>query len=711
MPAVQDTTKSISWFFRPISYKPSQGEKVTEQSVQKWHLEAKDRPNIIQRSSPATLGGIIALALGTIGTIFGFAKDNKIAKWIFGALGLIGAGASALGLFKNIDLTVKPPTKEEKLLNEIRNIMHKGIEENARRLNLNPEKLKAMLPEVITLDELIKLYFNQPEVKELIRKVYKRNPFWINPLLLKNMPKDLIDELFPEGPPQISDVKENLIIGGGLNGKIYKVGISPDTIEDKKLTSEEAGLHEGNHVFEIILRSLLPKNKLVNAVKEELIEEIKNGTGYVAFGPEGPYIPPVISSDTLRNQIACFTQSLFDNLGNDDPRLHRVSDPDVLKDLNIDSKRYKLTNEGQRQLRECLYLNKHKEFLELYENDENKALEAIGDYIETQIHRLNFVLGDNGLKFSPGFTITIPPKIFSTLPHTDLKLSKEAEEFAIKSAKEFIRTQDGNILVQSSMHNILQLSPENIITYAFAPEEIRSNLAYIETQLKDTNLSQEERSELEAKKELYNLGPRLIELRRQLSISLQDPKEAKKVKEYKETTNNGAALRAKILYGFSSLEKAIEKLPDNVAKNEMKLFFKDRVAKIESLGKEMISLLTGGNASIEGIIKTGIEINDFSKVVIKEALKKYKDQIPELTAIGELLDENDSLLKQVLKLANGKSSKELGSSNQSAKTTENKRLLQELEEVEAAILTTLKKIKSKIMLKPEMFTNIPFSRN
>ena len=104
---IMSRVAEVGWFDWPVGCpKPASTVQPTRKYVEDWLNQNKDKVSVFERTSYGTYAGAIALAVGAIGSVFGFAKDNKIAKWVGSTLALIGAVATLIGKFCGIEFNV-----------------------------------------------------------------------------------------------------------------------------------------------------------------------------------------------------------------------------------------------------------------------------------------------------------------------------------------------------------------------------------------------------------------------------------------------------------------------------------------------------------------------------------------------------------------------------------------------------------------------------
>ncbi len=84
------SSPSLSWWLTPIGCKDK-----TQKQVQSWY--GTNSSNIIQSSTPLTIGGFASAALGILFGAFGLGKESKSTAWFGVLLGAIGFAAAIAG--------------------------------------------------------------------------------------------------------------------------------------------------------------------------------------------------------------------------------------------------------------------------------------------------------------------------------------------------------------------------------------------------------------------------------------------------------------------------------------------------------------------------------------------------------------------------------------------------------------------------------------
>ena len=103
-----DSTKSVSFLFRPVGYRNTNGKSPTVEEVENW--VQKEKPGAIKQQPNLTF---IGFGLGIVGVglgILGLKKDNGSLKWLGGLLSLLGISGGGTGIMWS------------KLVNEMRKV-------------------------------------------------------------------------------------------------------------------------------------------------------------------------------------------------------------------------------------------------------------------------------------------------------------------------------------------------------------------------------------------------------------------------------------------------------------------------------------------------------------------------------------------------------------------------------------------------------------
>ena len=723
MTKITGTSETIHWIYRPIGYFERPQFPPTKEGLQAWCNSHEHPPNLIKKSSPLTTIGTAIFLSGLIGSFFSYLKDSGAGKWISGLLTIFGGVMSAFGIVKHLTLrlhsspkVISSPTNvqvapsstpintksttqtseikvklsdEEIIFQEkIKKSMSGLAEKVATELGMDPSKLKALLPEVVHLNEIKMAFLNTPSSRQYFKALptsvlenYPRQ-------MLELLPDDLKNELFPNGiPKHIKDgPKPNE--GGGYIARYHKVGFVPAAIKNRQNTPEEIGIHEGYHAINAILRTLLVKeyNHLFkDALLDEIHDGIHNGRPTLSLSANGFFEQrPFIPSASLREKIADFTISIIINLDKSDPRLIRTQKIINQTRLNI----IKLSDEGVEELMSYLDLvDKHKDFISIFDREENAAIKIIAKFIEDEIFRYIYMTDNFSHDNEQMHTLSIPDSIISPhLARHPLILSQQGIEFAYQSTRNFPALFEGNNKISLKIASRNMPNTDDKLSYAFASEEIACQKATIVNPNKDTETA----SVNEARLKIYELGETLLQLKQKAHVSPCNLKHLKDHYKVLLTSIELLELSEDLQEAFANLK---EKVASDNSKEATKL--KELLMQREQLIIQYQTLvLPESNKEtmkeyINQILNLSKEIisyyNKVSKIIDFSLFSLHK-QIEELSpSINDAIDNNEN-------------------ATNIAKITLDKTLLGKIEETEKAILSILPKSKLTIFQKEDFET-------
>ena len=328
--------------------------------------------------------------------------------------------------------------------------------------------------------------------------------------------------------------KVNIFLGNEFNsdnltasysGETHNIKANPKYISDSSsfFTPEMVAFHEGNHAIESILRSCLTETELNNAFKESILDEVLNGSAFKLFTGVGLVEQAFIPSKELRNELKNYVSNLLDGLDESNPLMQKKQ----IVYLNKSPDLYQLSQEGINGLDKCMQKSDshYKEFLSYFGGDKEKALAYLKQYVDVQLIRYQALTNENVPKFvSP----TIPKKL---IDEVGLELTDSQKAFAIKSAKEFIHTGEGNLKYQVIMKNVGSLNKDAALSYAFAPEEVRCQRIGIDLTL-EQKPPDEKREQMGIIRDVYKKGEELVEYRKKLLQSHFDKEKQTSFFEY-----------------------------------------------------------------------------------------------------------------------------------------------------------------------------------
>ena len=413
---------------------------------------------------------------------------------------------------------------DDKILQKARDAMSAWGETFATENGINPLILRALLPEAITVEELLKLKAQKiiPFLEQFPVGTLKTVIHQLPAEILLELPDELLEKVIPKD--QVSALKTSSMkdkLGGGFMQDVYKVGINLHEIRNGGFTPEEIGGHECNHGgMHALCRSLLTEEQRISAITDGLKEDITCGAPSV-LSRLGFFELPHIPSPKMRDEVARYLGNIIESLGQNDERFRTEMD----KTGDIAFETVRLTEKGKKDLLEIG--RKYGDFLGLCDHNEESASLVLANLVETQLLRFYFAVGKN--KIAENVQLTIPKEALDKLDpkrleelRIEIQKSPKALEFAKKSTKRFQDGTEGNIKTQVRMGGFGGLSADDAVDYNFCHEETDCYLAGTRTELASQDLQEGRREKLEARKEVYELAKTYMELRRGLKIAPQD---------------------------------------------------------------------------------------------------------------------------------------------------------------------------------------------
>lgn len=413
---------------------------------------------------------------------------------------------------------------DDKILQKAKDAMFAWAEIFATEKGINPLILRALLPEAVAVEELLKLKVQKviPILEQLPVGTLKTIIPQLPAEILLELPDKLLEKVIPKDQVaalKTSGMKDKL--GGGFAQDIYKIGVNLHKIRSGDFTPEEIGGHECNHGgMHALCRSLLTEEQRISAVVDGLKEDIICGAPSV-LSRLGFFELPHIPSPKMRDEVARYLGNIIESLGQNDERFR--TELDKSEDLTFETIR--LTDKGKKDLLEIG--KRHDDFLELCDHNEESASLVLANLIETQLLRFYFAVGKN--EIAANVQLTIPTETLGELDpkrleglRIETQKSPKALEFAEESTKRFQDGMEGNIKAQARMGGFSGLSSDDAIDYNFCHEETDCYLAGTRTELASPDLQEGRREKLEARKEVYELAKTYMDLRKSLKVAPQD---------------------------------------------------------------------------------------------------------------------------------------------------------------------------------------------
>lgn len=393
------------------------------------------------------------------------------------------------------------------------------------RIGIRPAILRGLLPQVVTMNELVKI-----QADLISKKLLKTTPE-MSKMIIKNLPLSIVENLSDEVRtyafqgdelPVTNKADSGGKLGGGYDSNFHVTAIDPKVIYSGILTPEEIGAHEGHHAINTLFRSLLCNEQRTNALIEGLANDITSGSKCVLslYGiDELPFIP----TREMRTEIAEFLSNVLRKL-NDEESDYRL-EPINLTDGEISIKVYRLSEKGKNEVVEIG--KKYDGFMRLINNNEEDAKEVLTNLIEVQLSR--FCLAQGLQPFGANFSLTMGADALGQLDQDAkeelqqaIKSSEKTFRFVYDSVKEFTECHNSNLRLQMKMHTGITPSKQDLIDYTFSSEEVFCNLAAISVDMDSLTIPRKKKRALKARVLLYEHGLQYAQDCRKLRIAKQD---------------------------------------------------------------------------------------------------------------------------------------------------------------------------------------------
>ncbi len=424
---------------------------------------------------------------------------------------------------------------DEEITVIVKDSMIKRASKVAQDLDIDQNKLIPLLPPIISTAELVKAQAQQVSVlleqlppdycKELLKKMPTA--------LFQELPESLLKKLFT--PEELQAIKETNntgatdVAGGGFTPD-YKVSVNNQLIRSGKYSPYRIGAHEGNHAIWALLRTLLTKEQINDAVISQLKDEITNGSLRVLTG--GGMRPLLyIPSPQMRNEIAGFVSDAINNLDKEDDRFKK----ETFREGQISLEMVRTSELGQNSLLEIA--NKHKDFMNLCNNDEECAKLLLADLVDTQIFRFNLATG--AIPLLESTRLTLKDEVLNQLPQDKIQELRDAIQSSPKAlneikdyAKNHLLCLEGNAKLQLKLSRGASPSMDDVMDYEFCKEELECDLRAAEIELSIPNLDIKAEDKLKSEVIYHEVGGKLIEQMKRVSIAEQDPQMIKMANEF-----------------------------------------------------------------------------------------------------------------------------------------------------------------------------------
>ena len=456
---------------------------------------------------------------------------------------------------------IKPKTSDEEIYLRVYDSMFALAEKVERELRLPEGTIKNNIPKVCSFEEAVK--------DTLAIKILEKLPENAR----KEIPARLLDDCNtdPErerttSPDTIGAYfvgSKNLAVDTGLIKKFMESGI---------MTPEEIGTHEGNHIINSILRSMLPPELLHEAVKSFLVGEVIYGPTLVTR-PDYSTLSQIMPFKEMRNELANILGGLLDSVGEDvqDKRLEKKT----VKTFFGTKKITVLSEEGIKELNNLVCKNEC--YLQLFDNNPEDATYVLKKYVEYQISRYEDVLKKVIQEDEKPTKITIPRDNLSFPNDFNIENYKKAKEKAFESAKNVILFIEGN-RISTIQRSLGKEDEEAAFGYWFAPEETECELRCLCAKAVSLDTQEEYAQISKARIETYGSLESLMDRRRELVMAEQDTDKAVEVNKLKVT-------KKRISDCDSSIEHLLQEIRETIAANPDKSMEDLRLLLDESIAQ------------------------------------------------------------------------------------------------------------------------------
>lgn len=376
------------------------------------------------------------------------------------------------------------------------------------------KELEKLMPQIMTRDESLKLMLSAPAVTEQLLTLTPDQISKMPRNIIRNLPDVVIDEKFPEGIPEklLKDGDVDLI--AGYVPKEHIAVVDPAGVRKLSNVNEEHyGIHEAEHVFEAVLRTvMLTDEEVIEEIINTVVDATKNGSPLISNNV-------ILPTAELRNKEGEFLRELLENIDNGDYRLEKKVDQ-----INgVAVEQTVLTDEGINELIERYSKAEgYETLLNRFENDLEEMKAVLRESIDSELLGYEILSGRNPLSEQFNLKCRIPDDKVNIDEGTADRLFKfeeakvEAKKAAKESVRNFLFTIKGNMEIQSSAHR------SSYINYAFCPEEIAAELSAIKASVTKDGVTDEEINRNRKLVEIYEAGNEYMSLMQRLQVAEQD---------------------------------------------------------------------------------------------------------------------------------------------------------------------------------------------
>ena len=462
----------------------------------------------------------------------------------------------------------------------------------------NEDQAEANLPDLAELNRIaspikVKIITNKSSDEEILERartaMYKYADEFAEKL---GLDKDKVRKILPEPKIMEKDKQSKSSNVGTYNTNDHTIELNPKGFLNSDCTPEGIAVHEANHAVEAALRTCLGLNRVKKIFLSVVCSEIINGTTGLISNGISSFQPPVISAREMRKEIAGFLFKLI-NKPDETPGLTETHT------IQLHEERFefrKLTDKGIKELGDKLKQKipeDYKAFLDYFRGDEESALYTLRRYIDANIFRYNLSFNSSSFYGSS----VIPENVMKI----DLELTPKAKEFALNSAEGFLSLFEGNYLYQFA-ESIGGLSKDTALGYTFAPEEVRCKRIEINAELEIAK-SPEEVEKLNARAKAYDLGEKLMALRRNMSLAPRDSEKYSVLLTHHVLGGKSHDIAQRLDFSFADLADDLEQCgkitQDRTLKSKEQLSLEENFGKFLALHNLINSFLVRGNPDLD----------------------------------------------------------------------------------------------------------------
>lgn len=427
----------------------------------------------------------------------------------------------------NSNITTLPSDGE--IIDKAKDITQRyTVQVSANRFGLKEDKahlLLPVIPPIISNEAYRKIIAAQ--LLEGIKHLSAEQIQMFPPVLLKLLPQERLEKVFPDGIPKSIQKAEPIEPFGGFNCSEYFICLNPEDVRTEMIELNEVCPHEKNHADGALARTMLDilyPGEVDKTVRSYFKDKTINGC-HLKYSDR-----PYFSTRDFAVQVADILDGLLLNFDKDDDLTITVN-----SDFKVTGK--ELTKSGKEKLGQIIRSHKDFEsFKALYSGIEEDALNDIFNFLEASLNNYAKVSGFNSVHNH--LLLRLPKEVVEELPLEslleELRGNKDFIDYARRSAFGYIETMLGNESYQIKIGIGFYPLPDEVFGYLFSSEEYDCNMSAANWRV--TNSYPATHKPVEDRINLFALCSRLKELRKQASTSVQNPEVVRAVNDWRMTT-------------------------------------------------------------------------------------------------------------------------------------------------------------------------------